>query len=121
MPDADVQYRCGSITKTFVAVQVMRLRDEGLLKLSDPLERFIPGVFDGVTIAQLLSHSAGLRAETSRTRGGSAPPGASFTDLVTHSLSPPDLSPPCGALGPTHQAPAAVSTTRTSASPYSAK
>ena len=63
-PDADVQYRCGSITKTFVAVQVMRLRDEGRLDLTDPLERHLPGAFDGVTIAQLLSHSSGLRAET---------------------------------------------------------
>jgi len=48
------EYRCGSITKTFVAVQVMRLRDEGRLALTDPLERHLPGAFDGVTIAQLL-------------------------------------------------------------------
>ncbi len=89
VPDADVQYRCGSITKTFVAVQVMRLRDEGRLDLTDPLERHLPGAFDGVTIAQLLSHSAGLRAETAgpwweRTRGGD------FADLVAHSLQDPE-------------------------------
>ena len=35
-PD-DTQYRIGSISKTFVAVQVMRLRDEGRLDLADPL------------------------------------------------------------------------------------
>lgn len=86
-PDADVQYRCGSITKTFVAVQIMRLRDEGRLDLTDPLERHLPGAFDGVTIAQLLAHAAGLRAETAaawweRTAGGD------FADLVTHSLHP---------------------------------
>ncbi len=28
-PSADTQYRIGSLTKTFVAVLVMRLRDEG--------------------------------------------------------------------------------------------
>ena len=87
---AAVQYRCGSITKTFVAVQVMRLRDEGRLALTDPLERHLPGAFDGVTIAQLLAHSSGLRAETAapwweRTAGGP------FDDLVAASLQPADI------------------------------
>lgn len=75
-PGADTQYRCGSITKTFIGVAVMRLRDEGLLALGDPVQRFLPdtGVAE-LTVAQLLSHSSGLRAETGagwweRTRGG---------------------------------------------------
>ncbi|MQS38061.1 serine hydrolase domain-containing protein [Streptomyces katsurahamanus] len=60
----DVQYRIGSITKTFTAVLVMRLRDEGLLDLQDPLEKHLQGTGVGdVTIAQLLGHSAGLSAE----------------------------------------------------------
>ncbi|MFG3054068.1 serine hydrolase domain-containing protein [Kitasatospora sp. NPDC048239] len=64
-PTADVQYRIGSLTKTFVAVLVLRLRDEGLLDLADPLERHLPGTpAGGVTVAQLLSHSGGLAAET---------------------------------------------------------
>ncbi|MFJ2646018.1 serine hydrolase domain-containing protein [Streptomyces sp. NPDC087420] len=64
-PDADTQYRIGSITKTFTAVLVMRLRDEGLLDLGDPLERHLPGTGVGdATIFQLLGHSAGLAAET---------------------------------------------------------
>ncbi|MFF3153378.1 serine hydrolase domain-containing protein [Streptomyces sp. NPDC057910] len=63
-PDADVQYRIGSITKTFTAVLVLRLRDEGLLDLGDPLEKHLPGTTSGrATIAQLLSHTAGLAAE----------------------------------------------------------
>jgi CubicO group peptidase (beta-lactamase class C family) len=75
-PTDSTQYRCGSITKTFVAVCVLRLRDEGLLALTDPLERHLPGTGVGeVTVAQLLSHAAGLRAETAgpwweRTPGG---------------------------------------------------
>ena len=71
-PAAETQYRIGSITKTFVAVLVMRLRDEGLLRLSDRLEQHLPGLSvggddrdgQGPTIAELLSHTAGLAAET---------------------------------------------------------
>ncbi|MEU1674014.1 serine hydrolase domain-containing protein [Streptomyces roseifaciens] len=60
----DVQYRIGSITKTFVAVLVMRLRDEGLLKLDDRLGTHLDTEAGGdATIAQLLSHTAGLTAE----------------------------------------------------------
>ncbi|MEU3184901.1 serine hydrolase domain-containing protein [Streptomyces sp. NPDC006923] len=64
-PDAGTQYRIGSITKTFTAVLVLRLRDEGLIDLNDPLEKHLPGSGVGeATIAQLLGHSAGLGAET---------------------------------------------------------
>lgn len=64
-PDGNVQYRIGSISKTFTAVLVMRLRDEGLLQLEDPLEKHLPGTGAGeVTIAQLLAHTGGLAAET---------------------------------------------------------
>ncbi|HEY9369854.1 serine hydrolase domain-containing protein [Streptomyces sp.] len=64
-PDADTQYRIGSLTKVFTAVLVMRLRDEGLLDLADPLEKHLPGTGVGeVTVAQLLGHSAGLAAES---------------------------------------------------------
>nr|WP_053204556.1 serine hydrolase domain-containing protein [Jiangella muralis] len=74
--DEHTQYRMGSITKTFVAVAVMRLRDEGRLDLTDPLDKHLPDTTIGdVTIAQLLSHGAGVQAETDgpwweRTAGG---------------------------------------------------
>ncbi|HEY8977986.1 MAG TPA: serine hydrolase domain-containing protein [Streptomyces sp.] len=64
-PDGNVQYRIGSITKTFTAVLVMRLRDEGLLDLGDPLEKHLPGTGVGeVTVAELLAHTGGLAAES---------------------------------------------------------
>ncbi|MEU8027561.1 serine hydrolase domain-containing protein [Streptomyces sp. NPDC049099] len=64
-PDENVQYRIGSITKTFTAVLVMRLRDEGLLDLGDLLEKHLPGTGAGeATIADLLAHTAGLAAES---------------------------------------------------------
>jgi CubicO group peptidase (beta-lactamase class C family) len=80
--DLDTQYRMGSITKPFVAVAVMRLRDAGLLDLEDRFEEHVPGSQVGrATIAQLLSHAAGIQAETNgpwweRT------PGASWDELA---------------------------------------
>jgi CubicO group peptidase (beta-lactamase class C family) len=63
-PDENVQYRIGSITKSITAVLIMRLRDEGLLALGDPVDRHVPGTpFGDRTVGQLLSHMAGLRAE----------------------------------------------------------
>jgi len=85
-PDADVQYRCGSITKTFIAVAVMRLRDEGALALQDTVDRFLVDTGIGeLTIAQLLSHSAGLRAETGETWWERAP-GGDFAQLTRTTL-----------------------------------
>ncbi|MEU8679743.1 serine hydrolase domain-containing protein [Streptomyces sp. NPDC048611] len=64
VPHGDVQYRIGSLTKTFVAVLVLRLRDEGLLRLEDPVGRYLEDTpVPDATLAQLLSHSAGLAAE----------------------------------------------------------
>ena len=64
-PTTDTQYRIGSITKTFVAVLVMRLRDEGRLDLNDALDKHVTGTpFGHLTIAQLLSHTGGLMSES---------------------------------------------------------
>ena len=64
-PHTDVQYRLGSISKTVTAVAVLRLRDEGLLDLDDPLDRHLAGTpFDRRTIGQLLSHMAGAGSES---------------------------------------------------------
>lgn len=61
----ETQYRIGSITKPFTAVLVMRMRDEGLLDLADPLEKHLPGTGVGdLTIFQLLGHTGGLAAES---------------------------------------------------------
>src|SRR4051794_4577509 len=63
-PGPDTQYRIGSISKTFTALLVMRLRDEGALALTDPFGRHVPGTpFGERTVGQLLSHAAGVQAE----------------------------------------------------------
>ena len=61
---AQVAGRIGSITKTFTAVLVMRLRDEGGLALTDPLDRYVPGTrFGDRSLASLLMHRGGVQAE----------------------------------------------------------
>ncbi|GAA1004038.1 serine hydrolase [Acrocarpospora pleiomorpha] len=63
-PTPGTRYRLGSITKSMVAVLVLRLRDEGELDLLDPLDKHVPGTPVGdLTLAQLLSHTGGLTAE----------------------------------------------------------
>src|SRR5580693_5749918 len=63
-PDGDTQYRIGSLTKTFVAIMIMRLRNEGLLDLADPISKYLDcGPVGSATLAQLISHTAGLASE----------------------------------------------------------
>ena len=60
----DVQYRIGSITKTLVAVLVLRCRDAGELGLDDRLGRFLPGTgYAGATLRSLLAHTSGMQSE----------------------------------------------------------
>ncbi|MFY1691906.1 serine hydrolase domain-containing protein [Plantactinospora sp. WMMB782] len=57
------RFRAGSITKTFVAVVVLQLVDDGRLRLDDTVEEWLPGVVpDGhlVTVRHLLDHTSGL-------------------------------------------------------------
>ncbi|MEJ7691280.1 MAG: serine hydrolase domain-containing protein [Nocardioidaceae bacterium] len=63
-PDADTQFLIASISKTFTAVLVMALRDEGKLSLDDPIETVIPETtHEGITIRQMLSHVTGMQRE----------------------------------------------------------
>src|SRR5699024_2156171 len=77
VPGTDTQYRVGSITKSLVAALVMRLRDEGTLRLADPIGEYLPDTaFPATTIVQLLAHTGGLTSESpgswwERSQGGS--------------------------------------------------
>ena len=60
----DLQYRIGSITKTFCAVAIMQLRDEDRLSLEDPVGIHLPDVpQQGPTIRRMLAHTSGLQRE----------------------------------------------------------
>lgn len=63
-PGPDVQFRIGSITKTFTAALVLALRDAGRLDLDDPYDGHVPGVLPpDVSVRDLLAHRARLVRE----------------------------------------------------------
>jgi CubicO group peptidase (beta-lactamase class C family) len=63
-PTPEMQYRIGSITKTFTAAAIFELRDEGKLGLDDPLALHVPEAEGSpLTLRRMLAHSSGLQRE----------------------------------------------------------
>jgi CubicO group peptidase (beta-lactamase class C family) len=67
--DADTVFRIASMTKSFTAMAILKLRDEGKLSLDDPAERYAPELKElkyptsdspRITIRHLLSHAEGF-------------------------------------------------------------
>jgi CubicO group peptidase (beta-lactamase class C family) len=61
--DESTRFATASITKTFTAALVMKLRQEGRLALEDPVCRHLdscPSHWQPVTLRQLLTHTAGI-------------------------------------------------------------
>ncbi len=65
------RFRIGSASKAFTATVVLKLAAEGKLSLDDPLDKWLPGLFDGsaykpgkITIRQLLNQTSGIYAYT---------------------------------------------------------
>ena len=72
-PTENAIARIASVTKTFTTTAIMQLRDEGRLKLEDPLAQHMPefaavrairGDIEGVTLRRLLTHRSGLVTES---------------------------------------------------------
>jgi D-alanyl-D-alanine carboxypeptidase len=61
-PNKGTKYRIGSITKTFTAVIIMQLIDEGKLSMETRLDNFFPDIpnASNITIESLLRHRSGL-------------------------------------------------------------
>ncbi|MBI3131644.1 MAG: beta-lactamase family protein [Acidobacteria bacterium] len=69
----DHVFRIGSITKTFVAVVVLQLVEEGKLALDSPISAYLkdaPKAWEKVTVAHLLSHTSGITDYLSGPQGG---------------------------------------------------
>jgi CubicO group peptidase (beta-lactamase class C family) len=67
--DSDSVFRIASMTKSFTAISILRLRDEGKLSLDDPAERYVPEMAGlkyptsdapKISIRHLLSHAEGF-------------------------------------------------------------
>lgn len=67
--DVDTVFRIASLTKSFTAMSILKLRDEGRLSLEDPADQHVPELAAvayptrdsaRITIRQLLTHSAGF-------------------------------------------------------------
>ncbi len=69
--DGNTIYRVGSVTKSFTALLMMQLEEDGLLNIEDPVESYLEeiknlqGYSDSTKInfKQLASHTAGLQRE----------------------------------------------------------
>jgi CubicO group peptidase (beta-lactamase class C family) len=63
--DEETLFELGSIGKTFTAVVTLELAEEGRVDLEAPVTRYLPwfevrSPFDSITLAHLLTHTAGL-------------------------------------------------------------
>lgn len=66
---ANERFPINSISKSMTAGLILRLREQGLVSLHDPLCRFLdgpcPSTWDGLDLERILSHTSGLREKTS--------------------------------------------------------
>ncbi len=92
------RFRIGSITKMFTAAMVLQLVDEGKLKLTDKLDKFLPQVpnADKITILQILSHRSGIpnvSREQNAQRNVNTTPISKEEYLALIIKAPPDFEP----------------------------
>ncbi len=64
----DNSYLLGSVVKQFTAVAILQLQEQGKLKVSDPICRYLetcPQSWQGITLHHLLTHTSGIPNFTS--------------------------------------------------------
>jgi len=91
----NTKFRIASISKTLTAAAVLILRDEGKLRLDDPICNYIsqcPAAWRPITIKHLLTHSSGIPDdfdEQTRLRREHRPPAEFIEAIKQHPLSFP--------------------------------
>ena len=59
--NASTSLHIASVSKTFTAMAVLKLQEQGKLNIDDPVTKYFPNFnYDGVTIKTLLNHRSGL-------------------------------------------------------------
>ena len=92
-------FRIGSQTKTFTAVVILQLVDEGRVELDAPISRYLPGVVTGnyngdvITVRQLLQHTSGM---VNYVRDARANPDGTYSlaELVRSAMDEPAQASP---------------------------
>ena len=91
------RFRIASHSKSFTAAGIMKLREARKLRLDDPVGQYVQGLHPRVaetTIAQILSHSAGLvRDGTAAGQFSDSRPFLSTEELIADLQSPPVIEP----------------------------
>ena len=96
--DGDTLFRIGSTTKTFTATAMMRLVEQGKIDFAAPARKYLPDLTladeaaaRGVTVRQLLNHSAGWLGDDYGGFGGGDDALARFVAAMKQL---PQLTPP---------------------------
>jgi len=61
--DTDMLFNMGSITKSFVAAEILKLQEQGLLDIDDSIKDYLPAhqyIDSNITIRQMLNHTSGI-------------------------------------------------------------
>ncbi|KAA0076403.1 serine hydrolase domain-containing protein [Tardiphaga sp. P9-11] len=91
------RFRIASHSKSFTSAGIMKLREQRKLRLDDPVGQHVKGLHPQVaetTIAQILSHSAGLtRDGTAGGQYSDSRPFLSTEELIADLKSPPTIEP----------------------------
>lgn len=94
LADTSTIYRTGSISKCFTAFLMMQLVEEGVIKLTDPIELYLPeiknliGYSDStkITFLQLSTHTSGLIREP-ELEGAASGPIENWENKIIQSIS----------------------------------
>jgi CubicO group peptidase (beta-lactamase class C family) len=90
-------FEIASLTKQFTAAAVLLLAHEGKLQLEDPLTKFLEGAptsWNGITVRQLLSHTAGLEHRFEKSVDGSLLLDYTTESMLASAKAIPSFAPP---------------------------
>lgn len=82
-------FRIGSLTKQFTAAAVVRLSEQGLLRLSDRLGQHLPSFnrHPMVTLGELMHHTAGLHGDDESVSCSAGPDGPSSQTALADAIA----------------------------------
>jgi len=90
-------FEIASLTKQFTAAAVLLLAHEGKLRLDDPLTDFVeqaPKSWQGITVRQLLTHTAGLEHRFEKSVDGTLLLDYSTESMLASAKTTPTFAPP---------------------------